>query len=555
MTKINENPNWEGEIHQIDRKERVSGGRDGVANIQARQLANRTCYLKQMLEGIASGERPYQSAGEFQKDIDDNKIALDVRVSVRGDAPGVWLEEYQNKNGVATPTGNELPNYESWEKSLPSIETINNMTPLFKTEAGEAVYFINADGLLDGPGAADNMTGMRNIKEKIPDVTPLFVSEIDDFPADVPVWDGTDGFNISRVGKSVSEGLRRFQLSTDGRTAYKHKANRAKAVMGMGVTRIACFGDSWSHRDAIPLRLKAAYSELGECGTGFISAPVAEWYPWGDVVMTSSGWTKWDASAATAPPPYSCGPDGAAAYTSRNDAKISITNVVGTTFSVFYYDLNGTFKYKIDNGDYITVVGTGTGKILESKVSGLSREKHLISVDTTGNNGVICITMFHAVIEGASGLLVHKCGNGGMAAFQTVNYMDNIKNYSDILALDVAIVFLGTNDDRLSVNMAEFKNYYAAYLSTLKNAFPNVSIIAVAPAQHGFSDLPARMSVVRDIISDVACENGYEFYSAYDYIPPHGISNPLGVWDDQFHVNIVGADMIAQDIVNKILRG
>lgn len=105
MAKINENPNWETEIHQIDRKERVSGGRNGTANIQARQLANRTGYLKQLLEGVASGDRPYTSVDEFQNDIDKNKIPLNARVSIRGEKDDIWLEEYKNENGVARPTG------------------------------------------------------------------------------------------------------------------------------------------------------------------------------------------------------------------------------------------------------------------------------------------------------------------------------------------------------------------------------------------------------------------------------------------------------------------
>ena len=57
MTNIFEVPQWEDGIHQIQRGERVAGGRDGVANIQAGQLANRTQYLKSMLDSaIEAGE-------------------------------------------------------------------------------------------------------------------------------------------------------------------------------------------------------------------------------------------------------------------------------------------------------------------------------------------------------------------------------------------------------------------------------------------------------------------------------------------------------------------
>ncbi|EPJ5821996.1 hypothetical protein QDZ26_001855 [Pluralibacter gergoviae] len=48
--KINELPQWEDEIYQLQRKDRVLGGAEGVANRQAGQLANRTQYLKEQLD-------------------------------------------------------------------------------------------------------------------------------------------------------------------------------------------------------------------------------------------------------------------------------------------------------------------------------------------------------------------------------------------------------------------------------------------------------------------------------------------------------------------------
>ncbi|HCT3600873.1 TPA: hypothetical protein OTU02_004925, partial [Klebsiella pneumoniae] len=48
--KINEISLWEEEIYLLRRNDRVLGGVDGVANMQARQLANRTQYLKALSE-------------------------------------------------------------------------------------------------------------------------------------------------------------------------------------------------------------------------------------------------------------------------------------------------------------------------------------------------------------------------------------------------------------------------------------------------------------------------------------------------------------------------
>lgn len=46
MANLNETQTWESGIYQIETVDRVVGGADGTANLQAKQLANRTAYLK-----------------------------------------------------------------------------------------------------------------------------------------------------------------------------------------------------------------------------------------------------------------------------------------------------------------------------------------------------------------------------------------------------------------------------------------------------------------------------------------------------------------------------
>jgi microcystin-dependent protein len=45
---------WDAGIYQIETEDLVQGGEGGVSNLQAKQLANRTQYLKQQLESKAS---------------------------------------------------------------------------------------------------------------------------------------------------------------------------------------------------------------------------------------------------------------------------------------------------------------------------------------------------------------------------------------------------------------------------------------------------------------------------------------------------------------------
>ncbi|MBZ6678992.1 SGNH/GDSL hydrolase family protein, partial [Klebsiella pneumoniae] len=109
MTKIDEKAVWPSEIYQIRRGDTVSGGKDGVANIQAGQLADRTAYLKKSLESfsvmIQSGDAPYTDESAAQAAINAGKIAEGALFSVRSTDPMIWVAEYKNQGGVPVATG------------------------------------------------------------------------------------------------------------------------------------------------------------------------------------------------------------------------------------------------------------------------------------------------------------------------------------------------------------------------------------------------------------------------------------------------------------------
>ena len=59
MNHLIEQDVWEAGIYQIEKTDRVVGGPDGISNIQAKQLANRTQYLKQRIAKVVTDMRPY----------------------------------------------------------------------------------------------------------------------------------------------------------------------------------------------------------------------------------------------------------------------------------------------------------------------------------------------------------------------------------------------------------------------------------------------------------------------------------------------------------------
>lgn len=59
MGKITEQQQWEEDIYLIEKQDKVLGGELGVINIQAKQLANRTKYLKDQVETINQDRTGY----------------------------------------------------------------------------------------------------------------------------------------------------------------------------------------------------------------------------------------------------------------------------------------------------------------------------------------------------------------------------------------------------------------------------------------------------------------------------------------------------------------
>ncbi|MGC0153077.1 hypothetical protein ACPRNU_11500 [Chromobacterium vaccinii] len=55
MANLQETPFWEAGIYQLETSDPVLAGPDGIDNLQGKQLANRTAYLKQQVDGLQAG--------------------------------------------------------------------------------------------------------------------------------------------------------------------------------------------------------------------------------------------------------------------------------------------------------------------------------------------------------------------------------------------------------------------------------------------------------------------------------------------------------------------
>lgn len=79
MTNLTEKEQWEDGVYQIEKTDPVVGGPDGLSNRQGQQLANRTKYLKGLVDGLLGGARNAAIAV---------KLATARVINLTGDAGG-----------------------------------------------------------------------------------------------------------------------------------------------------------------------------------------------------------------------------------------------------------------------------------------------------------------------------------------------------------------------------------------------------------------------------------------------------------------------------------
>lgn len=108
MANLSETPNYDSGIYQIETTDQVLGGPTGIANAQAKSLANRTAFLKQQIDQLNSGtltpswiaSQSYVQ-GELQK--------LDCKQSVRAaTTENITLSGAQTIDGVVLAVGDRV---------------------------------------------------------------------------------------------------------------------------------------------------------------------------------------------------------------------------------------------------------------------------------------------------------------------------------------------------------------------------------------------------------------------------------------------------------------
>lgn len=498
--------------------------------------------------------RQYMTLDAAQADIAN--IPINSTTYVRSPDGSALADEYINNGGILSATGRKMPSQAAVDEisdRIPFVPSSNYKVPLFVDEDDNVPVWL-ANGRLNASALDDDIRDVSDTD--YPDKIPLFVDDNDN----VPVWLENGELNAVALNKGLLQGLVTNDelnqvflqkiLNTSGSTAWKFRAKKAKLDIGLSSKlKIGFTGDSWTEHSTIPqVFADYFYAKYGKSGDGWIQLNIDNPNQLNGIVLSRAGWSVYDASATSSNPTFPTAMDGQYIYATGTDATLSISNLFDTSVQVFYYDGTGTFRYSVNGGTPVVITGTGTNKIVSVTVSGLNiATATTLSIDLTGNTGTVVIYGFYANGTG-NGVEINKMGNGGITAPQYIKTLSYLSQTGTVVAPDVLIMIIGTNDFRTSVTLQAFRDGLTGWLNTWKAIIPDSAIVMVAPAQCNASGANPLTSF-RDIIRDVAKTAGVEFYSLYDFMnTTYAKSNAEGMWLDNLHLSNAGGRFLLNQI-------
>lgn len=135
MANLTESPDWAPSIYQLETSDPVVGGPDGVSNQQGKQLANRTSWLKKMIESFLDGTGiDFATQQEAEKGTDTSKPMNALRVFqaigakiVQATASRAGIAQIATSRQVRAGTDN---------RTIVTPQTLADLFPL----RGRAVY-------------------------------------------------------------------------------------------------------------------------------------------------------------------------------------------------------------------------------------------------------------------------------------------------------------------------------------------------------------------------------------------------------------------------------
>ncbi|MCQ8649247.1 SGNH/GDSL hydrolase family protein [Klebsiella pneumoniae] len=561
----------------------------GVAVLQAKQPGT---------AAVTGTIREFPTLTAAQADADAGNIMTEAKVWVTNSTDTTLADEYINNAGTLEATGRKMPSQGYIDEIIPDISSTPQKVPLFFDEnnnvpvwlergelnavalspnirdvsdtdnANKIPLFVDDDenvpvwlsgGKLNASALADDIRDTSDTD--YPAKVPLFVDDNNN----VPVWLENGKLNAVALHEDLLRGLMTADefsrtllertLYTSGSTAWLFRAKKAKLDIGIGSKlKIGFTGDSWTEHSTIPqVFADYFYAKYGKSGDGWIQLNIDNPNQLNGIVLTRDGWSIYDAST-NVNPTFPTSMDGQYIYAAGTAATLSLSNFFDTSIKIFYYDGTGTFRYSVNGGVPVVVTGAGTNKIVSVTVSGLNiSTATTLNIDLTGNTGTVVIYGFYAEGTG-NGVEINKMGNGGITAPQYIKTLSYLPQTASVVAPDILIMIIGTNDFRTNVPLQGFRDGLTWWLNAWKVVIPDAAIIMVAPSQSNATGAYP-LTDYRDIMRDVAVSAGVEFYSLYDFMNTAWTkSNAQGLWLNSLHLSNVGARFLLNQLNSHFLE-
>lgn len=545
-------------LDNVKRADELVNGPAGTVNDRAgepldtwRQMMAKNDEVRQNIIPLS---KQYQTLEAAQADIAN--IPVGSTTYYRSPDDSALAVEVMNVSGTLTATGrkmiSEIGVNEKILDRLPDVSSSVNKVPLFNDEDDNVPVWLE-NGKLNAVALDDNLRDVSDTS--FPGKVPLF----HDDEGNVPVWLEGGKLNAVALHEALLAGvltndefnsaMQKKVLNTTGATAWKFRAKKSKLELSLpSKLKIGFTGDSWTEHNTIPqVFADYFYSKYGKSGDGWIQLNIDNPNQINGIVLNRNGWAVYDASGNAAPA-FPTAMDGMYIYTNTTTSTLTLSNLFSSSVQIFYYDNNGTFRYSLNGGTPVIVTGSGTNKIVSVTISGLNVSvATTISIDSAVNAGTVVIYGFYSEGTG-NGVEINKMGNGGITAPQYIKTLPFLSQTGAVVAPELLIMIIGTNDFRTSVTLQAFRDSLASWIEAWKAVIPDSSIIMVAPPQCNASGANP-LSSFRDVMRDVAINEGVEFYSMYDFMnTSYAKSNAQGLWKDNLHLSNVGARFLLNQL-------
>lgn len=337
-------------------------------------------------------------------------------------------------------------------------------------------------------------------------------------------------------------------VATDGRTLHRlrRRIGQIRTNVSGGFLRMALFGDSWAYINDIPAALLDLFNSklsAGQAVGSFIQAEESVTHVWPGVTFTRTGtWVHDDGSDPTATMTYGSGVDGNVLRASGNGATLNMGGVAGNAMTIYTLNNGANWRYRIDDGSWVAVTDSSDKAIKATVITGLTSGDHTIQIEKTSSAGILAFAGLRNTPTAK--IVLQKLGNGGLSAHRAGKYISNTVSMWANLTPDLVVIFLGTNDYRLSDSgPAAFLTGIQRITNAIRAGYSDAGIIFVLPP---YSDgtVYTPQEAYREVLYKHCLETGCEMFNMLDSWGPYNAQ----LFSDSLHLNAAGAAVCAHQL-------